>query len=185
MLNNVRNLLEGEARVAVHEDGHIDAVAPDVDFFRLPRIGAPVGAGSAGLPAGIDGSVPRILFPEQLPAHGAGHRAVLVADEAAHLPQRLHLHADVRVFIAVRQHAGAEAGLNVLRFLGGLLLGRNLPVDVIQRKHPLLPVLNEAHVRGYAVHEAVLYILGALIALVGDDVHRFQSVQIFLHSIVF
>ena len=185
MLDHVRNPLEEETRVAVHDDGHVDAVSPDVDVLRLPRIGAAVGAGSAGLPAGVDGSIPRVLFPEQLPAHGADHRAVPVTDEAAHLPQRLHLHADVRVFIAVRQHAGAEAGLNVLRFPGGLLLGRNLPVDVIQRKHPLLPILNEAHVRGHAVHEAVFNVLGALVALVGDDVHRFQSVQIFLHSIVF
>ncbi len=116
-----------ETRVAVHNHGHIDAVAPDVDVLRFPRIGAAVGTASAGLPAGVDGSVPRVLFPEQLPAHGAGHRAVPVMDEAAHLPQQLHLHADVRVFIAVRQHAGAETGLNVLRFLGGLLRRARYP----------------------------------------------------------
>ena len=85
-LDHVRNRLEREARVAVHDDGHVDAVSPDVDVLRLPRIGAAVGAGSAGLPAGIDGSVLGVLFPEQLPAHGAGHCAVLVSDEAAHLP---------------------------------------------------------------------------------------------------
>ena len=151
MLDHIRNRLEGEARVAVHDDGHVDAVAPDVDVLRLPRIGAPVGTGSAGIPAGVDGSILGVLFPEQLSAHGAGHRAVRVADEAADLPQRLHLHANVRVFIAVRQHAGAEAGLNILRFLGALLSRRDLPLDVVQREHPLLPILNEPHIRGHAV----------------------------------
>lgn len=59
-------------------------------------------------------------------------------------------------------------------FLGGLLLGCDLPLDVIHRKHAFLPILNEAHIRGYAAEKAALDVLGALVTLVSDDVHRFQ-----------
>lgn len=117
-LDYVRNRLELETRVAVHNHRDVNAVSADVDVLRIFRIGAAVGTGSAGLPAGVDGSVLRILFTEQLSAQGTGHRAVLVADKAADLPKRLHLHANVRAFVAVRQHAGVKAGLNVLRFFG-------------------------------------------------------------------
>ena len=90
-----------------------------------------------------------------------------------------HAFAEPRIpWVAVRQHAGAEAGLNVLRSLGGLLRRCDLPLDVVQREHPLLPIMNEAHVRGHAAEKAAFNVLGALVALVGDDVYRFQS-QVF------
>ena len=52
-LGYIRNQLERETRVAVHNHGDVEAVAADVDVLRLSGIGAAVGAGSAGLPAGV------------------------------------------------------------------------------------------------------------------------------------
>ena len=77
--------------------------------------------------------------------------------------------ADVGVFVAVWQHTRVEAGLDVLGFGRSLHFRRYLPLHVVQRKHPFLPVLNESHVRHNAVHEALLDVLRALIPLVCDD----------------
>ena len=112
----------GRSGVAVHEHGHVLAVATDVDVLLLPRVCTAVGAGPAGFLAGVFRAVLRFLFLKQLPANGTGDPPVFVADEATELPQRLNLDANVTARIAVRQHPGMEAGLNVLRALGSLHL---------------------------------------------------------------
>ena len=114
-LVDVRNLLEGIAGIAVHDDGNVSAVPADVDVLLAPGIGAAVGTGAAGFAAGILGAVFGIPLLEQLSAHGTGHSAVLVADEAADVAEGLNLYADIGALVAVRQYPGVETGLNILR----------------------------------------------------------------------
>ena len=82
-LVNVGDLLEGIAGIAVHDDRDVGAVPADVDVLLPLGIGAAVGTGAAGFAAGILGAVFGIPLLEQLPPHGAGDPAVLMADEAA------------------------------------------------------------------------------------------------------
>ena len=68
-LVDVRNLLEGIAGIAVHDDGNVGAVSADVDVLLALGIGAAVGTGTARLAAGILGAVFGVPLPEQLPFH--------------------------------------------------------------------------------------------------------------------
>ena len=180
-LGNVGNLLKGIAGVGVHDDGNVGAVPADVDVLLSPGIGAAIGAGAAGFATGILGAVFGIPLFEQLPSHGTGHSAVLVADEAADIAEGLNLDADVGAFVAVRQHAGVEASLDILRLRGGFYLRGDVLLRIVQRKHALFLVLDKAHVRHNAVHEAIPDIRCALIALVGDDLHGFQLQVLHTH----
>ena len=121
-LVDIGDLLEGIAGITVHDDGDVGAVPADVDVLLPLGIGAAVGTGAAGLAAGILGAVFGVLLFEELSAHRTRHCAVLMADKAADVAEGLNLYADVGTLIAIRQHAGVEAGLDILRLCGGLHL---------------------------------------------------------------
>ena len=169
-LVNVWDLLEGIAGITVHDNRDVGAVSADVDVLFPFGIGAAVGTGAAGFAAGILGAVFGIPLLEQLPPHGTGDPAVLMADEAADVAEGLNLYADVGALVAVRQCPGMETGLDILRLRRSLHLRGDILFHIVQREHALLPVLDEAHVRNDAVHEAVFDIGGALVALVAGAV---------------
>ena len=111
----VGNLLEGIAGIAIHDDGDIGTVPADIDVLLPLGIGASVGAGAAGLATGVLGAVFGVPLLEQLPSHGTGHPAILMADKAADVAEGLNLYADIGALVAVRQYPGVETGLNILR----------------------------------------------------------------------
>ena len=167
-----RQLLERLVRTPVHPDGDDVGVVSDADRLRVLGIRAPVRTGPAGFPASVD----RPVFPfpvlEQLPAHRAGHPAILMPDEAAQHAALLKLYRYRRALIAGREDARMQALLNILRFRGLPGCFVDFRGNVFQIVNSLILVVLKANIGNCAVHQALLYVFPAFIPLVRNEFRR-------------